>query len=373
MLFLVTKATWGGAQKYVFDLATHLPPEFEPIVALGGDGLLKQKLDAKEIPIVRIGGMQRDVSIVKEFAAFVHLIYLFLWKIRPDIVHLNSSKAAALGALAAWLTRVPKRIFTVRGWPFKEGRGPLARSAIRAISLFTAWCSDEVIVVSKEDKALGERMRVNHKKIHYIPLALQTSEMYTGEQAEQIMFRENLEIDAPFVKSIRLVTIAELTANKGLGYAIDMMVELQKRAPYRYTYTIIGEGEDGSSLSNKVQELGLRKIVRFANFFSNKPPENLSSEGSRYLRAFHIFVLPSIKEGMPYVLLEAVAAGLPIIATDVVRAEASNFPSIHFVPPGDAHALADAVEKLVNHLPARDPSVVGSFSVMLEKTVDLYR
>ncbi|HEY4513817.1 MAG TPA: glycosyltransferase [Candidatus Paceibacterota bacterium] len=372
ILFLITKATWGGAQKYVYDITSNLSNHFfEPMLVFGQAGKLSNDVAERGISIKEIPSLGRDVEFFSDIKSFFSLLKV-IRETRPDIIHLNSSKAAALGALAGRLAGVEKIIFTVHGWPFKENRSSFARALIHCISWLTALLSHTVIVVSKEDDALGRKMWWIGNKIRYIPIALNQKEMYTGEQVEQIMFRENLEIDAPFIKSVRLVTIAELTANKGLGHAIDMMAELQKRAPHRYTYTIIGEGEDGSSLSNQVQELGLGKIVRFANFLSNKPPENLSSEGSRYLRAFDIFVLPSIKEGMPYVLLEAAAAGLPIVTTNVVRQESSEIPNIYFVPPADGRALADAVEKLANNLPARKPGPLGSFADMLKKTIDLY-
>jgi|SRR3989344_2250579 len=373
ILFLITKATWGGAQKYVYDLATNLSKDqFEPIVAFGEYGRLQQLLNETKIETRRIPSLGRDIALVSDISSFFQILNC-LWRVRPDVVHLNSSKAAALGALAARILFVPKIVFTVHGWPFKEDRGFIARKLIYFISWFTAFLSHSTIVVSKEDEVLGECMWFIHRKIQYIPLALQTSEMYTTKQVEQIMFQKNLEIDTPFINSKRLVTIAELTPNKGLRYAIDMMAELEKRTPHRYTYSIIGEGEEGSSLGNQVQKLGLGKSVRFVNIFSNRFPKDLSSEASKYLKGFDIFLLPSIKEGMPYVLLEAAAAGLPIVATNVVQQEASNIPNIHFVPPGDGHALANVVEKLAHNLPAtREQSAVGSFADMLAKTITLY-
>src|SRR3989344_323690 len=100
ILFVITKSNWGGAQKYVFDLATNLPKEeFEPVVACGGGGMLAKRLRAEKIRVVEVPSLERDISFIKEIRAF-----FFLWKLfqkeKPDVVHLNSSKAAALGALA---------------------------------------------------------------------------------------------------------------------------------------------------------------------------------------------------------------------------------------------------------------------------------
>ena len=371
VLYLITKATWGGAQKYVFDLATHLPKDqFEPVVAFGESGRLQKLLNEAKIETRQIPALGRDIALISDISSFFQILAC-VWRIRPDALHLNSSKAAALGALAARICRVPRIVFTVHGWPFKEDQGFIARKLIYFISWFTALLSHAIIVVSKEDVQIGKRMWFVRRKIEHIPIALKTSEeIFSKALAEKILFFGDSE-NPVFKSKCRLVTIAELTKNKGLQYGIEMMEELEKRSPGTYTYTIFGEGEDLANLQNRARKLQNPLTVFFRSIETNRPP-NLSAEASRYLSAFGIFILPSIKEGMPYVLLEAAVAGLPIVATDVVKAEASNIPNIHFVPPGDSNALADAVEKLAHNLPARKPCAIGSFPDMLEKTLALY-
>src|SRR5690348_6940862 len=107
ILYVITKSNWGGAQRYVFDLATHLPAGYEPVVALGGTGgagagtgLLAEKLKAAGIRVVYVQAFMRDISVTKDLGALAELTRLFK-KERPDAVHLNSSKAGGVGALAA--------------------------------------------------------------------------------------------------------------------------------------------------------------------------------------------------------------------------------------------------------------------------------
>ena len=372
VLYLITKATWGGAQKYVYDLATNVPKEeFEIIVVYGTHGKLVDDLSSAGIEVRQLPSLGRDIAVISDLKSFFEL-WKCLRELRPDVVHLNSSKAAALGALAARIARVPKIIFTAHGWPFKESRNIFARIVIYKISWFTTLLSTATVVVSKTDETIGRRMWFVGKKINYVPLALKSLGMYTREQAEKILF---IGSSASFQDAIRLVTIAELTPNKGSKNGIDMMLELEKRAPGKYRYAIIGDGEERSSLATYAQSHGAGPSVWFVNINPpiNRPLADLSSEAARFLPAFDIFILPSIKEGMPYVLLEATAAGLPIVATDVVKAEASNIPNIHFVPSRDGGALADAVEKLAKNLPARKPSTVGSFENIIKKTIGLYR
>ena len=134
ILFIITKSNFGGAQRYVYDIATHLPKDkFEATVALGGSGVLKDKLEATGIRTIALPDLERDISVVKEWRAFVN-IFKAIKETEPDIVHLNSSKAGALGALAARLynlfLKLSKRdlqlgikiIFTAHGWAFKEKR-----------------------------------------------------------------------------------------------------------------------------------------------------------------------------------------------------------------------------------------------------------
>src|SRR3989338_2948675 len=122
VLFLITKATWGRAQKYVYDLATNLSKDqFEPIVAFGEYGRLQQLLNETKIETRRIPSLGRDIALVSDISSFFQILNC-LWRVRHDVVHLNSSKAAALGALAARILFVPKIVFTVHGWPFKEDR-----------------------------------------------------------------------------------------------------------------------------------------------------------------------------------------------------------------------------------------------------------
>ena len=385
LLFLITKSNWGGAQRYVYDLATNLSQEqFDMVVVLGGEGPLKQKLEEKRVRTIVIHSFQRDINIVKELNATGELFQI-LRKEKPDIVHLNSSKAGGLGALVARLCGIPCILFTAHGWPFKEKRSFVMRSMIHIATWLTVVLSHKTIVVSKKDEELGKSMWFVRGKIKHIPIALNETKFLSKEKAEEFLFWP--EVDSYIIHSIRLVTIAELTKNKGLQYGIDMIQELQNRNPDKYTYNVFGDGEERTDLtkrSEKVLNSKGQPIVRFLNIFEYKYPNlqkpkfaDFSTSASRYLKAFDIFILPSVKEGTPYVLLEAAAAGLPIVATNVVEQEAKDTPHIYFVPPGNGQALADKVEALTKQMPPKTTNVivgttVMSFEKMLERTYSLY-
>lgn len=362
IIFLITKATWGGAQRYVYDLATHLPPEqFEPVVAYGKSGRLVKMLSEAELKTYHLPSLDRDIAFISDIRSLFG-IWRCIRKERPDIVHLNSSKAAALGALAARIAGVQRIVFTVHGWPFNEKRGEFARVTIFLVSWFTAFLSHVVVVVSKSDEVQGKRMRWMAEKIRYIPIGIEPGVYLSPDEA-----RAALSIYG-FTKPIySMVTIAELTKNKGIRYAIEA-ISILKSENIRTEYFIIGDGEQRAELEDFAAEMEVEDRVHFLGFIE---------DAARYLRAFDIFLLPSIKEGMPYVLPEAAAAGLPIITTTVVNpAFVESYPRTKAVPPADPEALAAALVETMREKSGKElPSSQSPFTLakMVEKTVALYR
>lgn len=350
ILYLVTKATWGGAQRYVYDLATSVPQnEFEASVAYGTPGMLSLKLPATAVASHELASLGRDVALLSDIRGFLAILAMLRAQ-QPDIVHLNSSKAAALGALAARIAGIKKIIFTVHGWPFKESRNGLWRAFVRTASWLTAVLSHTVIVVSEHDIRIASRMPFIGRKTIHIPIGLGPQNFLLRDEAASAL---RISGDAT-----RFVTVAELTANKGLRYALDALRILDRQGVHA-DYYLIGDGEQRGELAAHAAALGLAERVRFLGYVDG---------AARYLKAFDVFVLPSVKEGMPYVLLEAAACGLPIVTTTAVDV---NVPGARRVPPADAAALASAL--------AEHSHVAGlgsnpyPLSAMVERTLSLYR
>ncbi len=289
VLYVITKANWGGAQRYVFDLATHLPKEqFEVAVAYGQAGILAQKLKEASITTYDLSSMQRDVSASGDWRSFGELLTLFK-KERPDIVHLNSSKAGALGALAARMAGIKKIIFTAHGWPFRASRNLFVRTILWLASWGTALFSHTVICVSEYDLRQAQQMPfVGHKAVR----------IYNGIEPIELGSAEMIR--AAFPNGVKITgTIGELNKNKNH----IKLIEAARKNPEMYV-AIVGEGELRGWLTQKITEYTLQDRVKLFGFMPAK----------EVLRGFDVFALPSLKEGLPYVLLEARLAGLPIEA-----------------------------------------------------------
>ncbi len=361
VLLVITKSNWGGAGRYVFDVATHLSKEqFEIMVAHGGHGTLAAKLQKEGVRTISIKHLERDVSLFSELRAGVELFRVFRRE-RPDIVHLNSSKAGGLGALSAHLVgwrsgRKMHTIFTVHGMPTEEPRPTLARLAILLFTWMTFLLVDRIIVVSTHDERLAFKLAFVSKKVTRIYNGIEAPAFLSRDAA-----RETLLPDSP-KEEMWIGTIAESTKNKGLRFLLEAFAALNDTSGVRLV--IIGEeGDEHEPLQRQAQELGIATRVSFLG---------VVQDAARYLKAFDLFTLPSLKEGLPYAILEAGASGVPIIATevggipDIIEHEKSGL----LVPSKNAAALAECLQFLVDS-PSKRTRYAGALKEKVRKNFSL--
>lgn len=325
ILYVITKSNWGGAQRYVYDLVSSLKDQYEIAVAFGGEGELKQKLDSLQVRTIIIKNLERDVSVLNEFRVFFD-IFRVLKSFRPNIIHLNSSKIGGLGTLAGRFYNVyirlltfssnlsAKIIFTAHGWVFNENRKHFHKILIKLFHRITIFLSHKTICVSEAmaDQIGGlaqiqNRISIIHNGIKKFP-------SLKKEAARNELLQNSVELQGFFgfdtekrKKTVWIGSISELHKNKGLEYMIEAL-SLYKKENSSFVFVIIGDGEEKQYLKTLVIKKGMEKNV----FFLGK------IEGAAYyLKAFNIFSLTSITEGLPYVLLEAGMADLPTIASNI--------------------------------------------------------
>lgn len=374
VLYLITKSNFGGAQRYVYELSTSLPKDaYDVAVAFGGTGekgadagSLKTMLEEKGVRTIFLSRFARDIGAFDDFKLFFDISAL-LKKEKPDILHINSSKAGGLGALAGRFAGVGRIIFTAHGWPHREKRPVWQKALIGLASWATVLLSDETIAVSEKDArtapAFLKRASVRLIRNGIAPFATAPR---TDARAELSKISEKpLPEDALVIGAI-----AELTKNK----ALDVLIRALKNVPGA-RLVIIGQGEERGRLELLASDIGVLPRVSFAGFVP---------DARRLLPAFDIYALSSLKEGLPYVLLEAGMAGIPSAATDVggVPEIVKTGETGILVPPQQADALAAALEKLARDAAlrssygARARTAVTekfSFARMLGETLKLYR
>ncbi len=374
VLFLITKSNWGGAQRYVYDLATTLDPAlFEVVVALGGNGVLAEKLEAAGIRVLKIKGLQRDLSLKKELLSFWHIARIVRAE-RPDVLHVNSSKAGGIGACIGRLYRVPAVVYTAHGWAFNESRGVFSRLLVGFFHWLTVMFSHRTITVSN---ALRTQMHWpwTHAKMQTIRLGRGAIDFKTKDDARQLIEMNVTSMDRGLVDfhgDPWIGTIAELHPIKNLPVAIDAVAVLIHAVP-NLRYVIIGEGEQRAALTEQIKHLGLEEHV----FLVGALPE-----AARFLKAFDIFVLPSQSEAAAYVILEAGMAALPVVASNVggIPELITDTQTGLLVPAGGVDALTTALRTLLEDSDTgkdmaatlHDTAVTFTLVAMTEQTAKLY-
>ncbi len=287
----------GGASRYTFELALGVKDTHDVQIVAGGSGELFEQAKKAGIATVSIPNLARDISIFKEIQSFLFFVSLFK-KEHPDVVHVNSPKVGGLGGLAARIAGVKKIIYTAHGWAFFEDRPHYQKLLIRFFSYVTVLLVTKVIAVSKKDAHAFDGWLFTKNKIIHIPNGVTLNAHVTHEEARTVLH----SYDIP-TRGMIVGTIAELHNNKGLTYLIEAAKDISDA-----TFVVIGTGEEEDALRALVQKTNLGARFFFTGYIPN---------AARLISGFDIFVLPSLKEGLPYVLLEAGAQGVPVVASNV--------------------------------------------------------
>ncbi len=156
--YIITKGVWGGAQKYVYNLATILPKdEFDVLVITGRGKILPEKLEAENIRVRKIESMKRDISVISEVLTFFKLFWI-IFKEKPDVIHLNSPKAGGLGAVIGRILFVPKIIYTVHGFAWNEDRKTFDKFLITIFSWITILLCHRTITIAKKEEEQAKNL-----------------------------------------------------------------------------------------------------------------------------------------------------------------------------------------------------------------------
>jgi glycosyltransferase involved in cell wall biosynthesis len=354
ILYLITKSNFGGAQKYVFELAVAAKSRgLNVIVACGGTGgkraelgLLAEKLQAEDIRVIPVKHFMRDMSLGNDIAAFFDVLRLIREE-RPQVLHVTSSKAGGIGVLAGRALRVPKIIFTSHGLTIDEVWRPRWQRALIFIgTYYTLAAANVSIMISKETYERACNIIGRKQKIAYIKNGLAPVDFKTKDLA-----RKELELHIPDDHML-IGGIGELHPNKNWSQAITATAHL----PHTVHLAVIGSGEEYDALKYQAKALGIEDRVHLLGYIG---------DAATYVKAFDIFILPSKKEGLPYVLLEAGLAGLPVVATDlpgnrdIIESGVQGF----LIEP-EYRILATSIEMLI-----RDPGMRRTFGAALQEKV----
>jgi glycosyltransferase involved in cell wall biosynthesis len=347
----------GGAQTHVRDLATYFTHQGHFVTVFGGgSGPLASGLLAAGVQVTEARYLVRPVHPIKDIMALFEIIR-FLREQRPNIVACHSSKAGLLGRIAACVVGGPA-VFTAHGWAFSEGVPPYKRRGYILAEKMASFLTQKIITVSQYDYRLAQRCGIDKKKlvcvhngVHGIPKDM--SEAHPGQDP------------------VRICMVARFDQPKDHLILIRALSSLME---YNWHLDLVGDGPLQNDMEATCRHMGIFERITFQGYRSDIPS---------ILKKAQLFVLTSKWEGFPCSILEAMRAGLPVVASDVGGVSESVQDTVNgfLVPRGDVDALTDRLKKLISNPGLREDMGRNgrkifedqfSFTKMADRTLAVY-
>jgi glycosyltransferase involved in cell wall biosynthesis len=357
--YVITRSdVMGGASVHLLDLAVGVRElGHDVVIYVGGNGIFNERAVLKGLNCVSLKNLVRKIQLVKDICCFFEL-RSHLKRQQPDIVHMHSSKAGIIGRLAASSLRIPS-IFTAHGWAFTEGVSARRRKIYLAIERFMVRFSNKIITVSEYDRELALNSGVG------------TSELILTIHNGIPDILKNVDND--LCSSLpRFIMVARFEDPKDQTQLIEAFSRINNKL---WILELIGDGPSLGAVRAYVETLNISKQVIFSG---------ACNDVSERLRKSDVFCLISNWEGLPLTILEAMRAGLPVIASGVggVSEAVINGETGYVVPKRDVVTLSEAINDLL--LSKKNRLSLGSkgrtyyesnflFETMLDKTLKVYQ
>jgi glycosyltransferase involved in cell wall biosynthesis len=291
LLYLITRAEIGGAQAHVLELARGFSSGHRVHLATGQYGPLTEAAKKEGVLVHQISSLERAINPLRDTSTVFEVTRL-IRQIKPDIVHAHSSKAGIVGRIAARRAGVPV-IFTAHGWGFARGARPSRRIVALCAEKIAAPLACRIVCVSEHDKKLALRCKIGSER------SLKT--IYYGIRA----LRSENSVRSEDIPTI--IMVARFSEQKDQNTLIQAFQAVRKTG-LSARLLLVGTGPLLGASRALVHQLGLDKDVVFTGDRHDVP---------ELLAQSNIFALTTHYEGLPISILEAMRAGLPVVATDV--------------------------------------------------------
>jgi len=374
-LHVITRMCLGGAQLNTLETCAELARRgYRVSLATGPEDAeergLVEKARKEGVEVHVVPALCREISPLKDVRAGWELFGL-IRRGGFSVVHTHTSKAGMLGRVAAAAAGVPVIVHTPHGHVFYGYYGRMRSRAFIQLERWASALTDAIIPLTSRGKEEYVRFSVGRReKLVPIHSGVRVEEV-AALRNERARVRAEMGVDN---EEILAGTVARLSPVKGVRYFLEAAGRVaEKRGEFRFV--IVGEGELRRELEEKVKELGLGDKVRFLGF--------CGSDAARIMSGLDVFVLSSLNEGMGRVIVEAMALGIPVVATSVggvpelVRDRVTGL----LVPPARADALALAILEAVDkkgataEMVGRAAAMARSYTVesMVDKIEELYQ
>ena len=251
-----------------------------------------------------------------------------------DAIHCHSPMGGVIGRLVSKTARVKNVLYTAHGFHFYKGSPLLNWIAYYPIEKYMSKYTNHLITINQEDFKISEKFKAQNN--HYVPgIGVDTSKFdYSND--ERITKRNELGIDK---NSIVLLSIGEMIKRKNHETALRALSKIENRD---FIYLVCGQGEMEGYLKHLSISLEIEKQVRFLGYRNDIKEICIASD---------VFIFPSYQEGLPVSVMEAMSAGLPIIASEI-RGNTDliiNGEGGYLLEPEDVVGFAKYIDKLIKN------------------------
>jgi len=330
LLHIVGDSSFGGAAKIILRLAETMRSEGWQVDLLTTNAVFQQAAEENGIGTVDLDVIRREIRPLWDLFGLFRL-YRFLRREQYTVVHTHTSKAGFVGRLAAWLARVPVILHTTHGFAFHEGSSRTKRVFYATLERLAApWC-DRVVSVSEFHRRWALELGIcGGDKIMAIPNGIALPEPQSRIPASELRRGWGANKD-----DLVILSTGRLAPEKGLEDLLEA-ASLLRRMGQSFRVVLAGDGPLRAQLERLAKDLGVSDHVTFLGYREDIPD---------LLAACDLVALPSLREGLSIALLEAMAAGKPVVATSIGSnvTVASQAEMALLVPPCDPQALAEAI------------------------------
>lgn len=354
LLHIVGESRFGGIAKVILGLGRIAQDEGWKVDVLTTDPVVQKTVIQHGLGLVNLDVIRREIRPLWDLGGLFRLVK-FLRREAYHIIHTHTSKGGFVGRLAGRAAGVPVIVHTAHGFAFHEGSPSGTRLFYSSLErIASRWC-DRIVSVSEFHREWAIQLGIcGPQKIVAIPNGV--AEAARNQQVDPTDLRRQLGARPG---DVLILSIARLAPDKGLEYLVQAAATLPD-TDQSTRIVIAGDGPAREHLKRLASALHVTDRVTFAGF---------REDVGDLLAACDVVILPSLREGLSISLLESMAAGKPIIATNIgsQKEVASHAPMALLVPTADALELGKAILRMTRdpalraHLGANARAVYESF------------
>ena len=350
-MHIITRLDMGGSAQNTLDTCLRLDPARFAVTLLHGLSEESQMTDvevaevragidrarARGVKTVPVSALVRRIHLLKDLRAMLAILQV-IRRVKPHIVHTHTSKAGLLGRMAAWLAGIPNIVHTPHGHVFYGHFGRAGSRLFLVLEKLAARITHRLIALTEPERADYEQLRVAPSS----KLVTVHSGVHLDRFKSSLPLKDKRDV-LPELPADAFVIgyVGWLIPVKGVMTLLEAMTVAARQCAQAHM-VLVGKGCLEKEMRAYARRTGIEDRIIFAGW---------RHDVERLMACFDLFVLPSLNEGMGRVLVEAMAAGRPIVASNTggIPQLVTNGENGILVPPGNCRELADGILQLIRN------------------------